>query len=543
MLETTIPEINVTELMERVRREASKIRLDRQREGRVAPASDRLLPVQLHRTMAALALPLPPAKKVKTYRARLETLLQRARQKNDPPGMPKFLRRIFRKQGSYNRSVLEITEILTRSLVEISQHLEELPPILEAQNQRLQESAQNDFDLQTWVTRATEKFSTLESRTVELSETAGEHLRNLQAEVDRLGLCVTNLQQTTDAQTDQLQRIASDLSRQLQSQFDRAAEHLRNLQAEVDRLGLCVTNLQQETGLGAEYVRTLSQRIADTSSSQQSLQQMLMQIEERATNDGTYIKSELSQQGQFIRELAQGRPATGKQLRERRAPSDHRLDAFYLSFENRFRGSRHNIKERFRFYLKYVAQSRTNNDPGPIVDLGCGRGEWLELLKDEGFEGRGVDLNSAMIALCKERKLDVVESDAVEYLRKVPEKSLSAITGFHIIEHLPLITLLDLVIEAFRALKPGGVLIFESPNCKNLVVGACNFYTDPTHRNPVFPEAARFFLEINGFERTDLQYLSPVEGPRLQLLGESVETLNELLYGPQDFAVIGYRPQ
>jgi O-antigen chain-terminating methyltransferase len=82
---------------------------------------------------------------------------------------------------------------------------------------------------------------------------------------------------------------------------------------------------------------------------------------------------------------------------------------------------------------------------------------------------------------------------------------------------------------------------FESPNCKNLVVGASNFHIDPTHRSPVFPETAQFVLEIHGFERVELKYLSPVEATPFESTNREATVLNEMLYGPQDFAVIGYK--
>ena len=177
-----------------------------------------------------------------------------------------------------------------------------------------------------------------------------------------------------------------------------------------------------------------------------------------------------------------------------------------------------------------------------MLDVGCGRGEWLELLREGKLEAIGIDLNEAMVAQCKERGLKVVQGDAIEFLRNLPDRSQGAVTGFHIIEHLPLEVLIQLLMHSRRVLKPGGIAIFESPNCKNLMVGACNFNIDPTHRNPVFPETAQFMLETHGFERVTLKYLSPVDTTTLGNIDEESPRIRELLYGPQDFAVIGYAP-
>ena len=228
----------------------------------------------------------------------------------------------------------------------------------------------------------------------------------------------------------------------------------------------------------------------------------------------------------------------------KKAPSpvfDERFDAFYMSFEDRFRGSRNEIKERISFYLPYVWESNAGTADRPILDLGCGRGEWLELLRDIGARARGVDINSAMLALCRHRRLDVVQADALEYLRSLPDKSQSAVTGFHIIEHLAFDTLMDVFTEALRVVEPSGFVIFESPNCKNLIVGACNFNIDPTHRNPVFPDTAKFMLDMVGFQRVELEYLTPIAKTPFDGNGGDQPVLKDLLYGPQDFAVIGYK--
>jgi len=187
-------------------------------------------------------------------------------------------------------------------------------------------------------------------------------------------------------------------------------------------------------------------------------------------------------------------------------------------------------------YLPYLEQAGVGGPNSPVLDLGCGRGEWLELLKQNDFKGIGVDINRVMLALCKEYGLDVFEGDALAFLRGQPAGSLGAVTGFHIIEHLPLKTLIQLIDEVLRVLKPGGMVIFESPNPENLVTGACNFYTDPTHRNPLPPGTTRHLLEVRGFGRVDTLRLHPSESGRV---GDG--TLQQLLYGPQDYAVIGHK--
>src|ERR1700736_387990 len=266
-----------------------------------------------------------------------------------------------------------------------------------------------------------------------------------------------------------------------------------------------------------------------------SLQQNLASIEQRYSSDASFIKAELSLQANLMQRRGGGSAATGDAAPHTETPAaqqgDRPLDALYFSFENRFRGSRDEIKKRVRFYLPFLETANIGTEGKPILDLGCGRGEWLELLREKGLTATGVDSNEAMIGHCKERQLNVTQADALEFLRNLPDRSQGAVTGFHIIEHLPLEKLVSLLGETLRVLHPGGLAIFESPNCKNLLVGASTFNIDPTHRRPIFPDTAQFLLEIHGFQRVTLEYLSPINTTALQSLEKILGPIAELLYG------------
>ncbi len=224
------------------------------------------------------------------------------------------------------------------------------------------------------------------------------------------------------------------------------------------------------------------------------------------------------------------------------AEADHTLDAFYVSFEDQFRGTREDIKGRVAVYLPLVQAAKAGLPDRPILDLGCGRGEWLELLKDHGLVGRGVDANRVMVAQCRELALDVVEGDVGGVLRGLPPKSLGALTGFHIVEHLPFRTVVALFDEALRVLMPGGFVLFETPNPENIIVGACNFYFDPTHRNPIPPEALRFVAEMRGFVRSEIMRLHP---PHWAEDSAEVDGLSPrfkaAMTAAQDYSVIGFK--
>jgi O-antigen chain-terminating methyltransferase len=214
---------------------------------------------------------------------------------------------------------------------------------------------------------------------------------------------------------------------------------------------------------------------------------------------------------------------------------------FYRAFEERFRGSRELIKSRLNVYLPFITQLRDFYIPGKAVDLGCGRGEWLELLGERGHDVQGVDLDDSMLSSCRELGLRVHVGDALEFLLALPEASQSIISGFHIVEHLPFATLQALMEQSLRVLEPGGIIIFETPNPENLQVGAHTFYLDPTHYRPLPPGLLYFMAENTGFASYDILRLHPYDEYGMSLVKCETDLercLIDQLYGSQDYALI-----
>jgi SAM-dependent methyltransferase len=227
------------------------------------------------------------------------------------------------------------------------------------------------------------------------------------------------------------------------------------------------------------------------------------------------------------------------------APKERRpSDAFFAAFDEQFRGTRAAIKEQLRVYLPPLREAKIGMGDNPIVDLGCGRGEWLELLQEEGMRGKGLERNRVLVEECRQAGLDVVEGDILTYLCALPDNSISGVTGFHIIEHLPFDVLLDLFDETVRVLQPGGVAIFETPNPQNVLVSTLEFYNDPTHRTPLPSTLLKFIAEVKGLQRIKLLQLHPFpEAHKVQEAGlEIAKRFNELFYGPQDYALVGWKP-
>jgi ubiquinone/menaquinone biosynthesis C-methylase UbiE len=278
---------------------------------------------------------------------------------------------------------------------------------------------------------------------------------------------------------------------------------------------------------------------------QQQLADRLRQLSERLqlvraelTGMEKRGQSSLEDEGERLSAPSAERPSAERSSRPMVAEARHHLDAFYASFEDQFRGHREEIKERLKVYLPILREAGITKG---IVDIGCGRGEWLELLKEEGARASGVDLNRVMLAECRRRGFEVTEADALDYLRGLPDESLEAVTSFHLIEHLPFETLVMLIDEIERVLKPGGLIILETPNPKNLTVGASSFYSDPTHRNPVFPETIQFILSNRGFSNAHLKYLNAVEDSPFTDEDQASQALHNWFFGARDFAVIGWK--
>ncbi|WP_177474830.1 MULTISPECIES: class I SAM-dependent methyltransferase [unclassified Pseudomonas] len=187
---------------------------------------------------------------------------------------------------------------------------------------------------------------------------------------------------------------------------------------------------------------------------------------------------------------------------------------FYRAFEDRYRGSRELITQRLEVYLPFLAPLKELYQDYPTLDLGCGRGELLELLGREGYTPSGVDLDDGMLEACRMLELPAHKDDALSALQKLPDNSLVAVTGFHIAEHVPFPVLQQLVAEALRVLRPAGLLILETPNAESVVVGTNSFYLDPSHQRPLPNLLLSFLTEYSGFAKFKIVRLQEVPALR-----------------------------
>ncbi|MCG6134183.1 MAG: methyltransferase domain-containing protein [Nostoc sp. LLA-1] len=325
-----------------------------------------------------------------------------------------------------------------------------------------------------------------------------------------------------------------------------------------ERLGAVNTHFQgMDERLGAVDIHFLrmDERLGKVDKNIQELHERLgavdtrfQEMDKRHIRNDSYLKHDLMQQKRLISlflEEAQRRlpePFNQEQLQTFVSEDRHLLDAFYVAFEDQFRGSHEDILNRLKVYLPLIEEAKIGTPNSSILDVGCGRGEWLKLLQDSGYTAKGLDINRVMLEQCRSSGLDVIEADVIAYVQSLPDNSLGAVTGFHIIEHLTFPVLMKLFSEVVRILKPGGLVIFETPNPDNVLVGSNTFYTDPTHRNPLPSSMIEFVAESYGLCRVTSIKLHPYPA-QLRLAGSEVaERFNDYFYGPQDYAVIGFKP-
>lgn len=223
-------------------------------------------------------------------------------------------------------------------------------------------------------------------------------------------------------------------------------------------------------------------------------------------------------------------------------PNNHQVEQFYQALEEHFRGSESGIYERMQDAYKYMQATLPPIAP-PVLDIGCGRGEWLAVLREQGLQARGIDMNKLMVERCREKGLDAHYSDMFDYLQGMNDDTFGFISAFHVIEHIPVESLLVLLPELLRVLKPEGQVWLETPNPENMLVATHRFYLDPTHNRPLPPDLMVFMLEYAGFQQVQVHRLQPWP-LEFHIPDNSVvsQRMNQMFYGSQDYAVTGIKP-
>lgn len=295
--------------------------------------------------------------------------------------------------------------------------------------------------------------------------------------------------------------------------------------------------------------RALSERLRRQEEAMRGITARLEALERTSAQGSTQTELLLAQLQDIVEKQAQAGVISAQAVGQIKAARSASRGASYLAFEDLHRGSRDQIKAKQAVYLAHFREAASPE--APVLDLGCGRGEFLEAAGEAGIPARGVDINPEMAALGRQHGLEVVAGDGLEYLRALAPESLGGILMSQVIEHLSLDELTELVGLCASRLIPGGVLIAETvnPQCLSTFAGA--FYLDLTHNKPIHPEAARFLWRWAGLSEVEIIYLSPVPpehrlqplasgGPEFtDVFNRNVERLNNLLYSHLDYAVKG----
>lgn len=231
-------------------------------------------------------------------------------------------------------------------------------------------------------------------------------------------------------------------------------------------------------------------------------------------------------------------------------PLQHEAMNYYL-FEEKFRGSTEDITERQSIYIEYFKNCKN------VLDIGCGRGEFLSLMKGNYVGAKGIDINEDMVIYCKKNGLDAQEADAMSYLQSLRDKALDGVFSSQVVEHLQPVELINLIKLSYDKMKYGTYFVAETVNPLCLSVLTASFYIDLSHVKPVHPETIKFLMESVGFREIEFKFLSPFpdyaklsrlvinenmspeERARLDMMNQNIDKLNSLLYGYQDYAVIG----
>jgi len=225
----------------------------------------------------------------------------------------------------------------------------------------------------------------------------------------------------------------------------------------------------------------------------------------------------------------------------------HHTDIFpdlnwkYLEFENKFRGNEEEIKKRLEKYIPFIQKAKIHSKSELVLDIGSGRGEFLELLTDHKIHNTGIETNYTMYEFNKSRNHNIINKDANAHLLSIEDESLLGITAFQVIEHLSPGYLLNFLKLSFQKISHDGLVIFETVNPMSFY-SFSHFWYDFSHRKPIPSDVLKFFVEEAGFKDVEIIFSSNVqEHIALKETDENMKKLNQILFGPQDYAVVGWK--
>lgn len=358
----------------------------------------------------------------------------------------------------------------------------------------------------------------------DLKDQLQQELRVVEATVESQVGCLDELVRQSDAE---LRRMESQI-RHLVERVEDVSHQVDGLQSSWSDVDQHSRRLEQLESNRAD-VAQLTPRVTQLERARTELDEVIRQVGElqsREANLGEYAR-----QFDQLKAIKVDLDVLSRRVDQLDTPRVNH-DELYAGLTDRFRGSEEEIRQRQEYYIPIVKAAGAGTAGAPVLDVGSGRGEWLSLLRDHGMEAYGVETNEVFLDRCRRTNLNVERAEALRYLESVGAGAIGAITAFHVIEHLRADEQIRLLQLAFRALRPGGVLILETPNPEHLSVAVLRFHLDPTHVRPVPTVLLEYIAQHAGFQEIRIDRRCPSSD------GEAAQGWSRF----QDYALIGVRP-
>ena len=343
-----------------------------------------------------------------------------------------------------------------------------------------------------------------------------------------------------------LQQLSSDYEARLQEQQAQTMARLQQLSSDYE------ARLQEQqvqtAGLMARVQQMSSENDGRFRDQEESISLVRTNLEQKISGFISGMNTDITSKA-WLAHLLEQRICQGISSLDRSPPRKEE-EVNYFTFEEQFRGPRQEIKDRQTVFLPYFEHCSS------VLDIGCGRGEFLEVLRENGVVARGIDIDSDMVAYCRSRSLDVLQADALSYLESLENKSLDGIFIDQVIEHVETEYLIRMLRLCYQKLKHGYYMVIETVNPLSFV-SFVNFYIDLTHKRPIHPETLKFLTESCGFREIEVLFSSAVPDEsrlrrilpvldkdetslrEIEIYNHNVDLLNNLLFGAQDYAVVG----
>lgn len=421
-----------------------------------------------------------------------------------------------------NEEIMELKKCYKEVLKELTNQMQRIMSV----NKKLQDlSGEKDIH-DTQIREINDRLTDL--------NTIEENLRNNNVILDRICERLQGLDnveenlRNNNAELEKSGESICEINKRLNN-FNAIEENLRNNNIRIDR----TCERLHDLDTAKVNLRNNNEQLEKINLSIQKLETQVSLLKKKV--NGTESSEQFQETSNSLNASVAPKPRT----------SDVSYSIDYFDFENHFRGSRTQIMKTQEQYIKYFKGA------GKVVDLGSGRGEFLELLKENHICAVGVDIYDEFIEFCRQRGLDVIQQDAIEYLRK--QKSVDGIFAGQLIEHIPIESIIELCVLAYEKLKIGSYMILETPNPMSLSIFTHSFYMDPSHIKPVHPLTLKYIVEKAGFKDVKILFTEnskfPITVPELKIEGvdnldefnKSMQEISETLFGSQDYAVIAKR--